>query len=173
MPPFFDLEGRMIIDTEKRLEFHEGFRDKCYLCSRGVKTIGIGHNLESREFTDAEKKAIGDWKKGITHNAALMIMRNDINICMESLKRLGFWYYLDDERQYALLDMCFQLGYDGLCKFRKMLEAIRVKDYSEAAKQCLDSAYAKQTPLRAKRIAVLLKTARWVQSVSDLKELKI
>ena len=149
------------MNWEQRIEFHEGFRDKVYLCTAGKKTIGIGHNLEAREFTPEEKKAIGDWKKGITKNAAMMILRNDINLCLEKLKTLGFWYYLDQERQYALLDMCFQLGWNGLMKFKKMLEAIRVKNFVEAEKQCLDSNYAKQTPARAKRIAKLIRYARW------------
>lgn len=161
------------MEWEKRLEFHEGFRAKPYDCPMGKKTIGIGHNIEAREWTFEEKKAIGNWQKGITRNAALMILRNDINLCIEKLQTLGFWYYLDDERQYALLDMCFQLGWAGLNKFKKMLEALRVKHYSEAAKQCLDSAYAKQTPIRAKRIAVLIRYARWVEYSNDLKEIKL
>lgn len=145
----------------KRLEFHEGFRSVPYLCPSKKITIGIGHNTEARPFTDAEKKVIGDWKKGITKNAAFMILRNDIEICLKDLKKLGFWYYLDNERQYALLDMCYQLGWQGLSKFRQMLEAIRIKNYDRAAKECLASTYAKQTPKRAQRIARLIKTGKW------------
>lgn len=149
------------MDWEERLIFHEGFRDKVYLCTAGKKTIGIGHNLEAREFTPEEKKAIGDWKNGITKNMARMILRNDMEICLKDLRKLGFWYYLDNERRYALLDMCFQLGINGLLKFKKMLEAIRVKDYPEASKQCLDSNYHIQTPKRCERIAKLLRCAKW------------
>jgi lysozyme len=149
------------MDWEKRLEFHEGMVLKPYLCSRGFLTIGIGHNTEARPFTEEEKKAIGDWKKGITKNMAYMILRNDMEICLKDLRKLGFWYYLDNERRYALLDMCFQMGYDNLCKFKKMLEAIRVKDYSEASRQCLDSNYHRQTPKRCERIAKLIKTGVW------------
>jgi len=149
------------MNWEQRLEFHEGFRSMPYYCSQGKLTIGIGHNVEARPFTEEEKKAIGDWKKGITKNMAYMILRNDMEICFKDLRKLGFWYYLDSERRYALLDMCFQLGYEGLSKFKKMLEAIRVKNYEEAYKQCLDSAYHRQTPKRAERIAKLIKTGVW------------
>lgn len=151
----------MIKDWEKRLEFHEGFREKPYYCTKGRQTIGIGHNLEARDFTPEELKAVGDWKKGITKNAAFMILRNDIEICLKDLRKLGFWYYLDNERQYALLDMCYQLGWQGLSKFRQMLEAIRTKNYDRAARECLASTYAKQTPKRAQRIARLIKTGKW------------
>ena len=149
------------MNWEQRLEFHEGFREKPYYCSEGKLTIGIGHNTEARPFTEEEKKAIGDWKKGITKNMAYMILRNDMEICLKDLRKLGFWYYLDNERRYALLDMCFQMGYDNLCKFKKMLEAIRVKDYSEASRQCLDSNYHRQTPKRCERIAKLIRTGVW------------
>ena len=149
------------MDWEQRLEFHEGFREKPYYCTKGRQTIGIGHNLEARDFTPEELKAVGDWKKGITRNAALMILRNDINLCLKNLQKLGFWYYLDKERQYALLDMCFQLGWQGLSRFRNMLEAIRVKNFDRAAKECLNSNYAKQTPKRAQRIAKLIKSGVW------------
>lgn len=149
------------MNWEQRLEFHEGFREKPYYCSEGKLTIGIGHNTEARPFTEEEKKAIGDWKKGITKNMAYMILRNDMEICLKDLRKLGFWYYLDNERRYALLDMCFQLGINGLLKFKKMLEAIRVKDYSEASRQCLDSNYHRQTPKRCERIAKLIRTGVW------------
>jgi len=145
----------------KRLEFHEGCVLIPYLCPTKHLTIGIGHNIEARPWTEEEKKAIGDWKKGITKNAAYMICRNDVNLCLDKLKTLDFWKQLDEERQYALIDMCFQLGWVGLRRFRKMLKAMAEKNYSMAAYQCLDSTYAKQTPKRAKRIANLIKTGVW------------
>jgi hypothetical protein len=54
-----------------------------------------------------------------------------------------------------------------------MLEALRVRDYPEAARQCLDSAYGKQTPIRAKRIAWLIKTTRWIEDKEEVRNLKI
>lgn len=147
----------------KRLEFHESCVLKPYYCPTGHLTLGIGHNVEARPFTDEEKRAIGDWKKGITKNMAYMICRNDVNICLNQLKTLSFWNQLDLERQYALLDMCFQLGFKGLCGFKKMLEAMRWGKWDKAAAECLDSDYARQTPARAKRIARLIKEGIWLR----------
>ena len=145
----------------KRLEFHEGCVLKPYICPAGKKTIGIGHNVEARPFTDEEKKAIGDWEKGITKNMAYMICRNDVNLCLKDLKTLPFWKQLDEERQYALIDICFNIGFAGLKKFKKMLKALAVKDYLTASTELLDSKYATQTGKRAKRIAKLIKTGVW------------
>lgn len=145
----------------KRLEFHEGLRLFPYYCTAHKLSIGIGHNVEARAFTPDELKAIGDWKKGITKNMAYMICRNDVNLCLDKLKTLDFWKSLDEERQYALIDMCFQLGWAGLRKFRKMLKAMAENDFKTASEQCLDSQYAKQTPKRANRIAKLIRTGVW------------
>lgn len=147
----------------KRLEFHESCVLKPYYCPTGHLTLGIGHNVEARPFTDEEKRAIGDWKKGITKNMAYMICRNDVNICLNQLKTLSFWNQLDLERKYALLDMCFQLGFKGLCGFKKMLEAMRWGKWQTAAEECLNSDYARQTPARAKRIARLIKEGIWLR----------
>lgn len=147
----------------KRLEFHESCVLKPYYCPTGHLTLGIGHNVEARPFTDEEKRAIGDWKKGITKNMAYMICRNDVNICLNQLKTLSFWNQLDLERKYALLDMCFQLGFKGLCGFKKMLEAMRWGKWQTAAAECLNSDYARQTPARAKRIARLIKEGIWLR----------
>lgn len=94
---------------------------------------------------------------------AYMICRNDVNICLNQLKTLSFWNQLDLERQYALLDMCFQLGFKGLCGFKKMLEAMRWGKWQTAAEECLNSDYARQTPARAKRIARLIKEGIWLR----------
>ena len=145
----------------KRLEFHESCVLKPYYCPMGKLTIGIGHNVEARAFTPDELKAIGDWKKGITKNMAYMICRNDVNLCLDKLKTLDFWKQLDEERQYALIDICFNIGFAGLKKFKKMLKALAVKDYLTASTELLDSKYATQTGKRAKRIAKLIRTGSW------------
>jgi lysozyme len=134
---------------------------KPYKCPSGKITIGIGHNTEARAWTDEERKAIGDWERGITKNMAYMICRNDVNLCLDKLKTLDFWKSLDEERQYALIDVCFNIGWQGLKKFRKMLKALSEKNYVEASNQLLDSKYATQTGKRAKRIAKLIKTGIW------------
>lgn len=145
-----------------RLVFHEGLRLQPYKCTRGKLTIGIGRCVETNPFTAEELKVVGDWKHGITREMAYYLLRNDIARCeKECKKRIPFFDKLDDQRQYALLDMTFQLGIKGVKKFKRMLEALGRGNYHEAAAQCLDSTYAKQTPKRAQRIAKLIDTGVW------------
>lgn len=156
----------------ERLKFHEGFKLMPYRDKLGKLTIGIGRCIETNPFTKEELHFVGDWQRGITANAAYQLCRNDINKCLAQLNTLGVWFHnLDDERKYALLDMCFQLGFDGLRKFKNMLKHVENKDWQGAYYECLNSKYAKQdTPKRAKRIAVLLKTGHWYKYINEYKE---
>jgi lysozyme len=45
----------------------------------------------------------------------------------------------------------------GVLKFQKMLAALQARDYNAARREALDSAWAKQTPQRAKRVTGLFK----------------
>ncbi len=145
-----------------RLIAHEGLRLTPYRCTRGKLTIGVGRNLEDNPPTPEEKRALGDYMHGITENAAKMLLRNDIMRCYECVKRAvkGF-EELTPDRQYALVDMCFQLGFKGLKKFKYMLSAIEKGNYDLAAYECMTSTYATQTPKRAKKIAQTIKTGTW------------
>lgn len=146
----------------KRLVEHEGCVLNPYRCPAGKLTIGVGRNIEDNPLSEKEKRALGDYMHGITKNGAMLLLRNDVERCLKDLrKKIEFWYDLDNERQYALLDMCFQMGYNGLSKFQNMLYCMKLKDYRSASYHCLDSSYAVQTPKRAKRIARLIKEGVW------------
>lgn len=143
----------------QRLVLHEGVSLTVYVCPAGYPTIGVGRNLKTNPLTQEEIKVCGDYMHGITKNAAFYLLRNDIKrVTDECSKRISFWKQLDDERKYALLDMSFQLGIGGVLKFKKMLGAMGVGNWKDAAEHCLDSKYAVQTPARAKRIARTIET---------------
>jgi lysozyme len=151
-----------ITEVENRLVYHEGMVLHVYTCPAGYKTIGVGRNIETNPLTEEEKKACPDYEHGITKNGAMLLLRNDINKCIEKLKKNLPWYKeLDDERQYALLDMCFNLGIARLLKFKNMLSYMEKKDFTKASEECLNSNYARQVPKRANRIAKLIKTGIW------------
>lgn len=154
-----------MIDTyeaTQRLILHEGLRLQPYFCSKGKKTIGIGRCLDTNPLTVEEEKVVGDWQHGITKGAAVYLLLNDIKrIEAELKKKIKFFKHLDDERQYALLDMAFNLGVRGLLQFERMLKALSDKKYKTASHECLNSRYAKEVGQRAERIAHLLATGEF------------
>ena len=146
----------------QRLVMHEGCRLKPYYCTKGKQTIGVGRNLDDNPLTEEEKRVCGDWEKGITKNAAFYLLRHDIErVEKECKKKIAFYTLLDDERQYALLDMAFNLGIAGLLKFKKMLMAMACGYFEDAAKECLNSKYAKEVGQRSKRIAETIRTGKF------------
>ena len=151
-----------MIDMEEiinRLILHEGLELKPYKCTAGFLSIGVGRNLITNPLTAQEKKVVGNLSHGITYEMAIYLLRHDIKRVLEECRScFAFWKHLDAERKYALLDMCFNLGLRRLMGFRKMLDALEIGDYRGAAKECLNSKYAKDVGKRAERIAKTFET---------------
>ncbi len=156
----------MIDEAEavQRLCLHEGIRLQPYRCPRGYLTIGIGRNLESNPLDREEIKILGrsNLSAGITRQEAFFLLRRDIQrVFKECRQKIPFFSGLDDERQYVLLDMAFNLGFSGLLKFKKMLGAMATGNYNQAAAQLLNSRYAAQVGDRALRLAQTLRNGKW------------
>ncbi len=146
----------------ERLIEQEGMKLMPCYCGSKKWAIGVKRYLEFNPLTTDEKKALGDYKHGITVNGAKMLLRHDILQCYEVLKKkVKFYENLCPDRQYALLDLCFQLGIKGVKKFRGMLTSMEKENFEMAAFECLLSDYAREFPKRAKRIAQAIKSGVW------------
>ncbi len=148
--------------VSQRILLHEGLRLQPYFCTKGKQTIGVGRCLDTNPLTKEEEKVVGDWHHGITKCAAMYLLRNDIKrIYRELAKKIDFFKELDGERQYALIDMAFNLGVSGVLKFKKMLSYIAAGNYTKAANECLNSQYANDVGKRAIRIANTIKNGEF------------
>jgi lysozyme len=147
-------------DLIDKLIVSEGLRLQVYKDTLGIDTIGIGRNLEDRGITKEEL----DWmdipnidvvyEMGITEADAVYLATNDVQIVEEELVRAHPCVdRLDSVRQLILIDMAFNMGVPRLCKFKKMWAAVECGDYPTAAKEMLDSRWAKQVKGRATKLA--------------------
>ena len=151
-----------IYELSQRLIMHEGLRLQPYFCSKNKLTIGVGRCVQTNPITAEEEKVIGDWRHGITKCSAMYLLRNDIKRIYKELKKeISFFNDLDAERQYALIDMAFNLGVFGLLRFKKMLKALEKSDYQTASRECLASKYASEVGQRAIRIAHTIATGEF------------
>nr|BDD45433.1 hypothetical protein 2 [bacterium] len=124
---------------KKELVRHEGMRLKPYLCPAGKLTMGVGRNLEDR---------------GITEEEADFMLNNDLNACIEDLDHaLEWWRDLPLPAREVLVNMTFNLGIKGLLGFRNALAAFQAQDWQAAAKEMLDSRWARQVGPRAEELA--------------------
>ena len=121
---------------------HEGLRLKPYKCSAGKLTIGWGRNLDDRGVTIAEAERMLD--------ADIAIAKQDLYKVFGS--QVG---QFNDDRYTALVDMIYNLGVTKFRKFKKMIQAIKERDWKNARKEALDSKWAEQVRTRAVEVADL------------------
>ena len=145
----------------QRLSVNEGIVLKPYKCPAGKLTIGIGRNLDDNPLNTEEFEKIGHncRTQGITKDEAFYLCRNDLKKVKADLdKNLAWWRELNDDRQYVMIDLCFNLGINKLLKFQKTLDSIATGWYIKAGDQLMQSLYAKQVGKRAERNANCLRT---------------
>lgn len=126
------------------IQQNEGLCLKPYKCSAGKLTIGYGRNLEDI---------------GISRDEAEDMLMNDIGrCCIEATSIFGTEFYpLQNNVKTVIIDMLFNLGKPRFKGFKRMIKAIKNKDFDLAAKELLDSRYARQLPDRANRNAKLIR----------------
>ena len=127
----------------EQLKLHEGLRLKPYRDSVGKLTIGIGRNLDD---------------KGITREEARTMCMNDIEEVRRQLHLYDWFVDLSEIRKKVIIDMAFNMGIYGMLTFKKMITAIKNKDYNLAADEMLDSKWAGQVGQRARRLAKMMRT---------------
>lgn len=113
----------------------EGFSGTVYKCTEGFDTVGYGTKLP------------------LTKEESELILNHRLNKTKAQLTSYLYDLDIKPEAWDILFNLAYQLGVNGVLKFKKMIEALRVKDYKEASIQMLDSLWAKQTPNRAKRLS--------------------
>jgi lysozyme len=128
---------------KERLRRFEGYRKYPYRCPAGYLTIGYGRNLEV---------------KGISIDEAEMLLNNDVNETIELLlNNLDFFTMLPEQAQEVLVDMTFNMGFSGVLKFKKFLEALKNKDWKKASQEMENSLWYKQTGSRAKELVKIIR----------------
>ena len=125
---------------------HEGYRNKVYLDTLGKRTVGVGH-LCVEDFWEDDKEYEEDFLMGI--------LEKDLQSAIDQADDMCKDLKISSDAKILIIEMIFQLGGNGVSKFRKMWQALQQDppDYAEASVQMLDSRWAKQTPNRAKEMA--------------------
>ncbi|RTM73695.1 lysozyme [Enterobacter quasiroggenkampii] len=107
-----------------------------YEDSEGFLTVGFGHKVLQGD----------NFNNGITEVEALHLLDKDIALAESQLSKLNL--IIPKDWQDFMIIMIFQLGLSGTMKFKKMIQALRDANYTEAVKQAKDSLWYRQTPNR-------------------------
>lgn len=113
-------------------------------------TIGYGH-------TGPEVRRGVIWTR---EQAERALVEDAESHAQELEERLPWVSTLDPVRRRVLHNMAFNLGVQGLLKFRNTLGMVRDGDYDGAARGMLASLWARQVKGRATRLADQMRTGR-------------
>lgn len=126
----------------EQLQRHEGLRLKPYQDTVGKTTIGYGRNLDDR---------------GISEDEAGFMLDNDIDQVVAELERMPLFLSLNPVRQVVLANMAFNMGVPTLLEFRRMFGALAEQDWDRAAREMMDSKWARQVGSRAEELSELMR----------------
>ncbi|MFP6166132.1 glycoside hydrolase family protein [Helicobacter pylori] len=115
----------LIVDSER-------FSPSVYTDKTGHPTIGYGYNLSVYSYEG----------KRITKAYGLLT-----DILKENYKAIlsyGWYKNLDAMRRMVILDLSYNLGLNGLLKFKQFIKAIEDKNYALAVERLQKSPYFNQ-----------------------------
>ena len=131
-------------DLFKRIKHHEGYRPEVYNCSEGYPTIGIGFTIKDLYLDE---------------DIADMILDRKLIKLIKRVRDKFDW--LDDvphEVQGVLVEMAYQMGLSGVCKFKNALKYMEHQNWERAADEMLMSRWHKQTPNRCKELSNIIRS---------------
>ena len=119
--------AKNIVETVKK---HEGFEPRVYKCPTGHDTIGYGFKVDNLCLD-----------QDIAEEILIRILAKK----EEQMRNTFDW--IDDMPiliQEVVLNMCFQMGVNGVSKFRKMIKAMKlgsrimITGYNQKGSQTID-----------------------------------
>lgn len=126
----------------------EGCKLEIYLDHLGLPTFGIGHLV--REDDPEHGQPVGT---PVSDERVRQVFALDIAVTLEDCKRLyDDFDDLPEEAQLVIANMCFNLGYPRLSKFKGMKAGVDAREWNRAADEMVDSRWHDQVPNRAKRL---------------------
>jgi len=125
--------------TATRIKKNEGLRHIAYKDTNGIWTVGYGRNLQAVAFTDQEID---------------LMFANDLKRAQIGAKSFKAYERLSEARRGVIVEMCYQLGAEGVRRFTAFWDAVARSDWETAKKELLNSKWArKDSPARAQELA--------------------
>jgi len=132
----------------EQLADDEGCKYEIYLDHLALPTFGIGHLIK-----DADPEHGQPVGTPVSEERVRQAFDLDILVTIEDCHRLYEDFDdLPEEAQLVIANMCFNLGYPRLSKFKGMKAGIDDRDWHRAADEMVDSRWHDQVPNRAKRL---------------------
>jgi lysozyme len=138
--------------TKKHIKFSEDYRDTIYLDSKRYPTFGWGHCYTSEHPFNSTRE-YADWLFDVDFQRAYL-----------DYLRIVEEFGLDNlscARRLVILDMCYNMNYGKVRKFKQTLNFLRTEQFEAAANALKQSAWYTQTGTRAKRLVNVVLTGSY------------
>lgn len=123
-----------------RIKKNEGYSDIAYKDQLGFYTIGYGHLIRPNEKKYFELK----YKKKYFKR----LFESDFKKALHQYNKLFINRVYTNKEKELLVEMLFQLGPNGVSKFKKFFSYLNKKQKYMACLEMMDSLWYKQTPSR-------------------------
>lgn len=151
----------MIDGIQAQLERDEGRRLTAYPDTKGWLTIGIGHNLRTKDVAQIPPQ----FRKGITDQQCDDLFSADLHYIYDLCDTyLPWWQQLDGlrgPRSNVLVNLSFNLGVAGLSHFHEFLGFMRARDWESAAADLEKTPWYHQVGERSARLCRQIRTGEF------------
>jgi lysozyme len=166
----------MIQTVEDLIAVDEGKELMPYKDSRGIWTVGIGHNLEANGLPSGVCSDAIDGldypacleflqkRGGLTDEECTDLFNHDLYVADRGLASIAPTAELlgtSSPRYAALMDMVFNMGETVFATFTTFLSLIAKKDFSGAASDLRVTKVYAELPHRYERLATMIETGNW------------
>lgn len=170
LPTVVVTKDQVVKMIRNRIIKSEGFVPAPYKDTKGIWTIGIGFNIQTRNDVDQKLKAAGidertrksiiTKRQGrITKQQAEKLLDMTISEAYEDAKRIVPSFTKQPlEIQGVLVDMTFNIGPTGLKKFSKFINYVDTNQYAKAADEMKKSLWYRQVGDRAKDLESIVRS---------------
>jgi len=121
----------------EEIKHDEGFVGSPYDDSLGIPTIGYGTKLPLDKY-----------------EAELLLKKRFDDVVVEIKNNIYFFDDLEENAREVLLNMAYNMGVPRLMRFKKMMRALELRDYKEAAKEMINSRWYEQVGNRATKLVM-------------------
>jgi lysozyme len=133
-------------------EWAEGRRKDVYFDSKGIPTIGIGHNLRAKPLPP-------DWMPPLSDDQVNILFEGDSLNAIEMVKNI-FHDCFDswtDNRKAAIVDLMFNLGANTFLTFGPTIAHIRAGQWEDVAQHLEYTAWYKQVRRRGPKVVKMIR----------------
>ena len=129
----------------------EGVRYSPYKDSKGIWTVGVGHNMEASALP-------ATWACPLSDAQVDQLLSDDIMHVLSGLDRyFGWWRNMSYARQRAIVNFVFNVGIGTALQFTTSMKHIERGEYAAAADSMLANRWARQVGDRSKRVTELIR----------------